>query len=82
MVVRPSHLPHPGLAAPPANGGQDPVQEHPGGLHRLLPAVQAEPGGPGASARLTHHPAERYTADKPEICNMLSQYCHVLLLCN
>lgn len=57
MAVRPSSLPHPRLAAPPANGWQDPVQEHTGGLHRLLPSVQTEPGGPGAPASLTHHPA-------------------------
>lgn len=67
LVVRPSCLPHPWLAAPPVNDRQDPVQEHAGSLHWLLPAVQTEPGGPGAPASFTHHPAERYTADSSEI---------------
>lgn len=62
MIVtrdRPSRLSHPRLAAPPPDGRQDPVQEHPGGLHRPLPAVQTQPGGPGAPARLPHHSAPR-----------------------
>lgn len=57
MVVRTSCLPHSRLAAPPANDRQDAAQEHNRSLHRLLPSVQAEPGGAGAPARLPHHPA-------------------------
>lgn len=73
MVVSPSCLPHPWLAAPPANGWKDPVQEHTGGLHRLLPSVQIEPGGPGAPASLAHHPAQRYTADAQSDGNIFLQ---------
>lgn len=59
FLLRSSRLPHPRLAAPPVNDRQDPVQEHARNLHWLLPSVQTEPGGPGAPAGVTHHPAQR-----------------------
>lgn len=57
VVVRSSHLPHSRLAASPADDWPDPVQEHTGSLHRLLPSVQTQPGGPGTPASLAHHSA-------------------------
>lgn len=63
FLLRSSRLPHPRLAAPPVNDRQDPVQEHAGSLHWLLPSVQTEPGGPGAPAGVTHHPAQRCPAE-------------------
>lgn len=62
FLFRPGRVPHPRLAAPPAGGGTDPVQEHDGGLHGSVPAVQAGEHPAGTPAGVAHHAAQRYQA--------------------